>query len=219
MKKIILTVITSLMAILVSNAQNITGDWFGQLEGNSLHLNLHITSRGQYLSGTFDSPDQNAYGIPADTLFLDGDVMTFTWKQGDLKYSGTFEKSGKEIAGYLSQLGGKYSLVFHRNQEETDWKDTASIRLYYDKRDVDIIMRDGIHLHTSIYSPKDQSRSYPVIMTRTPYGIETSEDDFSRMLPDYAHFLEDGYIVVLQDVRGKFMSEGTYVDVRPLYSF
>src|SRR5699024_5183013 len=44
------------------------------------------------------------------------------------------------------------------------------IPAHYTKKEVDIPMRDGIKLHTTIYSPKDQSREYPIIMTRTPYG-------------------------------------------------
>ena len=157
MKKIILTVITSLMTIVVTNAQNITGDWFGQLEGNSLHLNLHITSRGQYLSGTFDSPDQNAYNIPVDTIFVTGNTLTFKWKQGDLTYAGTIEKNQQDINGYLNQFGGKHSLNLHRQQNSINWKDTAVIRRYYKKQDVNITMRDGIRLHTSIYYPRHKS--------------------------------------------------------------
>ncbi len=105
--------------------------------------------------------------------------------------------------------------VFIPHQPGVDWKNPDEIRKYYDKKDVYIAMRDGVKLYTSIYSPKDRTHFYPVILTRTPYGIESSWEEFSKMLPEYSHFLESGYIIVFQDVRGRFMSEGSFVDVRP----
>ncbi len=111
--------------------------------------------------------------------------------------------------------------IFHAYTQrvEGEWKDTAFIRQFYQKTNADIPMRDGVTLHTSIYSPRDHSVDYPVIFNRTPYGIESSSEAFSRLLPEYSHFLEAGYIIVLQDVRGRFMSEGTFLDVRPYQPF
>jgi len=78
-------------------------------------------------------------------------------------------------------------------------------------------MRDGVHLFTSVYVPKDRSRTYPMLMERTPYGIapygvDTYPEHHLRWLVPY---LREGYILVGQDVRGCFMSEGTFVDIRP----
>ena len=93
--------------------------------------------------------------------------------------------------------------------------DSAFIRDNYIKREVMIPMRDGIQLFTSIYSPKDQSKKYPIMIRRTPYscspyGVDAYPFGFQNM-----NLARSGYIFVFQDVRGKYMSEGEFVDVRP----
>ncbi|MBV6497384.1 MAG: CocE/NonD family hydrolase [Acidobacteria bacterium ACB1] len=90
------------------------------------------------------------------------------------------------------------------------------IKENYTKREVQIPMRDGVKLFTSIYEPKDQSQKYPIMMSRTPYSVAPyGPDKFKTSLgPDY-QFAREGYIFVYQDVRGRWMSEGTFVDVRP----
>ncbi len=215
MKKIQTLFIALSFAMTSAYTQDITGDWYALLKGPDLHLILHVSHHGNTLQANFDSPDQNAFGIPVDTAYLDGDQFTYAWKQGDLNYTGTFNAKRQTIHGFLDQLGHHSALNYSRSMEEVNWRDPDFIRTKYDKQEVYITMRDGIRLFTSVYTPKDKTRTYPVLMTRTPYGIESSAKDYSRLLPEYSHFLEDGYIIVLQDVRGRFMSEGTFEDVRP----
>jgi putative CocE/NonD family hydrolase len=77
-------------------------------------------------------------------------------------------------------------------------------------------MRDGVRLFTSYYVPKDTTKTYPIIFNRTPYDIEPGgEDRFSPNLSYQTELVEAGYIFAFQDVRGKYMSEGQFVDVRP----
>ncbi len=79
-----------------------------------------------------------------------------------------------------------------------------------------IPMRDGVKLFTSVYIPKDTTKKYPILLWRTPYSVAPyGKDKFSRRLLTYKHFVKDGYIIAFQDVRGKFMSEGKYVNMRP----
>lgn len=86
----------------------------------------------------------------------------------------------------------------------------------FDKKEYRIQMRDGVHLYTIVYSPKDKSKTYPIILTRTPYSIGPyGEDKYARFLGPAEQFVRDGYIFVLQDVRGRFMSEGEYDNMRP----
>ena len=90
------------------------------------------------------------------------------------------------------------------------------IRQHYVKKNYRIPMRDGVHLYTIVYSPKDTSAAYPMLMTRTPYGIHPYEEDkFRTNLGPNPHFLMEQYIFVYQDVRGRYMSEGTFENVRP----
>jgi len=78
-------------------------------------------------------------------------------------------------------------------------------------------MRDGVRLFTSIYTPKNTSVAHPVLMNRTPYNIEPGgQDQFNFFLQVYSRYIEDEYIMVFQDVRGKYMSEGLYEDIRPV---
>lgn len=90
------------------------------------------------------------------------------------------------------------------------------IRAHYTKRSYKIPMRDGVHLFTTIYSPKDQSQPYPLLLTRTPYGIAPYEEGvFRASLGPNAHFLMEKYHFVYQDVRGRYMSEGVFENMRP----
>jgi putative CocE/NonD family hydrolase len=92
----------------------------------------------------------------------------------------------------------------------------AFIRENYDKEEVRIPMRDGVHLFTSIYSPKDQSRTYPMLMKRTPYSVGPyGERSFPAILGPSDLLTRQGFIFVLQDVRGAYMSEGTFVNMTP----
>jgi putative CocE/NonD family hydrolase len=97
-----------------------------------------------------------------------------------------------------------------------DQKDLADyINANYTKREVMIPMRDGVKLFTSIYEPKDKSQKYPIIMNRTPYSVAPYGADYKTLLGPDELFAKEGYIFVYQDVRGRWMSEGQFVDVRP----
>ena len=89
----------------------------------------------------------------------------------------------------------------------------------YVKREVKIEMRDGVKLHTTIYQPVDCGEGRPVIMRRTPYSCSPYGEEFrTRDLfeAEMKCFTDHKYIVVYQDVRGRFNSEGSYMNIRPL---
>jgi putative CocE/NonD family hydrolase len=90
------------------------------------------------------------------------------------------------------------------------------IRSNYTKREVLIPMRDGVRLFTSIYEPKDASQKYPILLSRTPYTVAPyGPNEFKTSLGPDELFAREGYVFVYQDVRGRWMSEGQYEDVRP----
>jgi putative CocE/NonD family hydrolase len=90
------------------------------------------------------------------------------------------------------------------------------IKANYTKREVSIPVRDGVKLFTAIYEPKDKSQKYPILMSRTPYTVSPyGADKFKTALGPDALFAKEGYIFVYQDVRGRWMSEGKFEDVRP----
>jgi putative CocE/NonD family hydrolase len=87
----------------------------------------------------------------------------------------------------------------------------------YTKMERYITMRDGVRLFTSIYVPKDKSEKHPVLMTRTPYSCSPyGEGNWKDYWNSYEKaYFKEGYIMVTQDVRGRWMSEDEFVNVRP----
>src|SRR6201997_120482 len=90
------------------------------------------------------------------------------------------------------------------------------VKEHYTKYEYRIGMRDGVHLFTSVYVPKDTSRASPFLIIRTPYSVAPyGVDLYRRNLGPSPDFDKAGYIFVFQDVRGRYMSEGTFVEMRP----
>jgi putative CocE/NonD family hydrolase len=85
----------------------------------------------------------------------------------------------------------------------------------FKRMEVQIAMRDGVKLYTDIYVPKKARAPLPFLMTRTPYGA-TDEKGANPLLPgSYKDFVQEGYIFVFQDIRGRYKSEGQFVMFRP----
>jgi uncharacterized protein len=86
------------------------------------------------------------------------------------------------------------------------------VKANYVKREVSIPMRDGVKLFTIIYSPRNQSVRYPILITRTAYGIGPyGADAYRPVIGPNNDFAKEGYVVVYQDTRGKFKSEGAFI--------
>lgn len=105
--------------------------------------------------------------------------------------------------------------VFITNAQ-TD-QDSLWIRENFTKLEQYIPMRDGVKLFTAIYLPKDQSEKHPILMTRTPYSCAPYGKDFTGRLwgGHWKYYARENYIIVVQDVRGRWMSEGDFIDIRP----
>ena len=95
------------------------------------------------------------------------------------------------------------------------------VRAHYTKYEYRIPMRDGKRLFTAVYVPKatafagDQG-PYPFLMDRTPYSVGPyGEDQYPARLGPSDEFEKSGYIFVYQDVRGRWMSEGDFIEMRP----
>ncbi len=92
------------------------------------------------------------------------------------------------------------------------------IRSGYTKTEVRIPMRDGVELFTSIYEPNDTEpgRQYPILMTRTPYSVGPyGPSQYKTQLGPTPEFEKNKYIFVFQDVRGRYMSGGDFLNMRP----
>ncbi len=95
--------------------------------------------------------------------------------------------------------------------------DSVWIMNNYSKKELYIPMRDGVKLFTVVYAPKSTDEQHPIILTRTPYSCAPyGETKFPPLwYTTRKYFLKENYYVVQQDVRGRWMSEGKFVDVRP----
>jgi putative CocE/NonD family hydrolase len=103
-----------------------------------------------------------------------------------------------------------------RGQEPPKEEKEDYVKAHYTKYEYRIPMRDGKKLFTSVYVPKDASQPYPILMDRTPYnGAPYGEDQYKKHLGPSEEFEKAGYIFVYQDVRGRYMSEGQFIEMRP----
>ena len=91
----------------------------------------------------------------------------------------------------------------------------TEIQANYTKYEYRIPMRDGATLFTSVYVPKDTTQTFPIMLNRTPYTVAPYGDGYKTSIGPSVSMMKEKYIFAYQDVRGKFMSDGEYVDVRP----
>lgn len=84
------------------------------------------------------------------------------------------------------------------------------------KKEYYIPMRDGIKLYTAVYTPKDSSQKYPILMQRTPYSCRPyGEASYRPRVGPNTSLMKDKYIFVYQDARGRYKSEGKFREMTP----
>jgi putative CocE/NonD family hydrolase len=156
-------------------------------------------------------------------------VLSF-WREGDKPFMQATNQNKLEIfpesltkfflkivdaqATFERDAQGKVTgLVWRQNNHDSQAKKISDqpaveVLVPFEKQEVMIAMRDGVHLRTLIFTPKDQAEPLPILFNRTPYGVgQTTSDDVNRR---YIDFVKDGYIFVRQDIRGRFASEGQF---------
>jgi len=213
-----LALLPVLLAPAPAAAQDVTGEWYGTIDFGAVALRvvLNVEETAEGYSATLDSPDQGAAGIPIDEVSFEGGRLAFSTASPDISYEGTLDGGAETIAGTFTQGNGSYPLEFGRSMPDAPRGSPEWLSARLTKKEVYIPMRDGVRLFTSIYVPTDTTQTYPIIMRRTPYNSEPrGEESFTGRLAIDADLIEAGYILVFQDVRGRYMSEGEFVDVRP----
>jgi len=217
MKNLFLLISIAVLTFNYANSQDITGDWHGLREypNRAIRMILHIEKDGDNYKASHDSPENDMYGIELDSFSLVGNNLKFKYSSANISFRGIVDLESQTITGIYKYPGGDMFLDFDRNPIPPLKWGVAYLKEKYDKKEVYITMRDGVRLFTSVYSPKDKDISSPILLTRTPYNIEPNEESYSGRLFSMSHFLEEGYIIVFQDIRGRYMSEGIFVDVRP----
>jgi uncharacterized protein len=196
--------------------QSVKGIWYGQFgEPFRYRMVLHIDSTQNGYQLNVDSPDDFG-GLTAAKNFT-VDFPSFRFALEDFfTYEGLIEPGNRKITGLFKYNKTSEKFCFIRDSIPPAETSLISIRNRYDKQEVSIPMRDGIKLFTSIYTPKDTTQFYPMLMLRTPYNIESGGiDQFNWLMSMYYRFVKENYIMVFQDVRGRYMSEGQFENIRP----
>ncbi len=107
-------------------------------------------------------------------------------------------------------------LAHAQSRAENEKLPADFIRQHYTKQDFRIPMRDGVKLFTSVYSPTNHTRPYPILLERTPYSVGPyGSNSYPRRLGQGESFEREGFIFVYQDVRGRHLSEGEFIDEEP----
>jgi len=120
----------------------------------------------------------------------------------------------KVLLTLLLLIGSTSSFHVYGQNDRDELK--KYIRASYTKFEYEIPARDGVKLFTSVYVPKDTSRSYAIMLTRTPYDVAPyGVDRYRNSLGPSEKFARAGFIFVYQDVRGRFMSEGEFIEMTP----
>ena len=113
-------------------------------------------------------------------------------------------------AAILAVVAGAAWLLYLRTDAARHTK------AHYKKYEFRIPMRDGVTLFTQVYVPKNKTKTYPFLVHRTPFGVSPyGETRYRPQLSPSPEFDSAGYIFVFQDVRGRFQSQGDFVDMRP----
>ena len=220
-----LPVLISLILMLVISislqGQSLVGKWYGMLDMQSLRLRLilHIDSTQNGYQMIWDIPDIDESGILVTGFTYNYPYIRLEDKNASITYEGLVDPGYRNISGIFKQRNNREKLNFIRDSIPPDESSIISIQAKYTKQEVYIPMRDGVKLFTSIYTPRDTSQSYPMLMVRTPYNAEPGgKDRFNFYLSLYYRYIKESYIMVFQDVRGRYMSEGQFEDIRPYIS-
>jgi putative CocE/NonD family hydrolase len=175
---------------------DIDGAWIGGR--SSLRFVLHITTYDDGMTAKVDSPDQNAFGIPVTTITRDGAELKFEVKLIAGSYEGKINPELTTISGNWKQGGSSSPLVLKRTNAFPQPGNAATKH-----QEVLVPMRDGVRLALELYFPSGPSNGLPVVLERTPYNkaIFGSKAEF---------WTTRGYVYAIQDVRGRFRSEGRF---------
>ncbi len=208
----------SILLIVSLHAQDITGDWHGLREypDRPLRMVLHLSYEDSVLKANYDSPENDLTGLVLDSVSYENSILYLRYSNADVTFRGFVDLPNQKISGmYTAGANTQMPLVLTRNPLPPQKNGFAYLKANFTKKEVYIPMRDGTRLFTSIYTSKNPKGDNPILLVRTPYNIEPDEDSYTGRLFSMDHLWSNGYIIVFQDVRGRFMSEGKFVDVRP----
>jgi hypothetical protein len=211
-----LFVLPLLLLFHLTAAQELSGPWYGMLDlpDFELRINLTVTETDSAYVGSIDLPDLEVTGIPLPGMQLNETSLSFKVGGGN-SFSGDVYENCQGVSGIWKNNDGSFPFSLGRTPLDPPARSLATIRESYAKEEHFITMRDGIRLFCSVYTPRNSGEALPILLVRSPYNSEPREDSYTQQLLFLNHLTKAGYIFVFQDVRGRYMSEGSFEDVRP----
>src|SRR5262245_55623095 len=223
MNKLFYRLLVSLFMCVGVNAQTIEGSWQGtritvlqetkkktpkpsDIDGawiggpSTRRFVLHIITYDDGMTAEVDSPDQNGFGIPVTTITRDGAELKFEVKSIAGSYEGKINPEKTTISGNWRQGGDSMPLVLKRTSAFPRPGNAVA-----ERKEVFVPMRDGAQLALDLYFPSGPSNGLPVVLERTPYN--KGQAIFGG---DAKFWTSRGYVYAIQDVRGRFRSEGRF---------
>ena len=215
MKKLLL--LTLLFITALTNAQDVTGDWYGLLTipGTELHIALHIKKADTGYTGTMDSPDQGANGIPLTAVAFENNTFAFAIPQGGINYKGTLE--GAAIKGSFTQKGSEAPLNFSRTEIKKEApkrpQEPKKPYPYYEEEVTFANAKAGISLAGTLTLPKQGGSNYPAVILVTGSGPQNRDEEILGhksflVIADY--LTRQGIAVLRYDDRGIGKSTGKF---------
>jgi len=191
-------------------AQSIDGVWQGALvygQGKARVVLCVLPPRDGAYRGALVNLDSGS-GSNIDPITFANGKIALELKDRGLKFEGFLSASGDEIKGKFTQGSTSGDFTLARNS-----RTSSQAADDYEKHDYMIPMRDGIHLHTLVFSPKVPKEALPFLIERSPYGWDSAAAQINAGMSELAR---DGYFLVFQDIRGRYQSEGQFVLQRPV---
>ena len=194
-RKIVLRLVIIMMSTSVM-AQDISGDWYGirnypQLDLD-LRITLHIEKDSSGFLATFDNPDRARFNFPFDSISFVDNTLFLSYEAIDLSYLGVVDLAAQKITGFYEDLWNQMLLTLGRDSLPAQPGGHPYLMERYDKQEVYIPMRDSVNLFTSIYTPKNKSVTYPILIKRSPYNVEPFEEKFYSLMMGIDHLVEEG---------------------------
>jgi uncharacterized protein len=218
-----LLLLCGLVALLILGSGSLNWTTWASGHTQASHIEIKIDPKvfdgfvGQY--AFTDNPDLVvSFWREGDKFFLQAtrQQMLEIFPESETKF---FLKIIDAQATFIRDAQGKVTgAIWRQNNQESELKRISDQPVIepvqpFDKREEMIPMRDGVRLHTLIFAPQKQTEALPILLSRTPYGIRGANSD--SINGRFNEFIKDGYIFVLQDIRGRYESEGEFVMNHP----
>ncbi|MEJ2162538.1 MAG: CocE/NonD family hydrolase, partial [Robiginitalea sp.] len=213
--KQILQVLLAFLTTLTLSAQDIVGSWNGALkvQGVSLRLVLHVENGDDGYTGTLDSPDQGAAGIPLSVLDYQAPSLSFEIEQLGVSYTGEWTSEGT-IEGTFTQMGQSIPLNLSKGVPEPFKRPQEPTEPYpYESKEVIIANpTDGIELSGTLTLPAGTEKPPVVVLISGSGPQDRNEEVFGHkpFLVISDHLTRNGIAVLRYDDRGTGKSTGDH---------